>query len=103
MALTAAIRLNGLKNEHPDSVGPFSSCKVCATASSKIAPISGSPNMSLVRRSSNYSKWELLNFRDLREEARAHYRAMKGVTMYKLDGNKLNDLVCVKHPLESEA
>lgn len=102
-ALTAAMRLNGFKNEHPDSVGPFSSCKVWATASSKIAPISGSPNMSLVRRSSNYSKWELLNFRDLRDEARAHYRAMKGVTMYKLDGNKLNDLVCVKHPLESEA
>ncbi|XP_057824783.1 sialyltransferase-like protein 5 isoform X2 [Cryptomeria japonica] len=102
-ALIAAMRLSGFQNEHPDSVGPFSSCKVWATASSKNAPISGSPNMSLVRRSSNYSKWELLNFRDLRDEARAHYRTMKGVTIYKLDGNKLNDLVCVKHPLESEA
>eukprot|EP01018_Ginkgo_biloba_P015691 Gb_14233 [translate_table: standard] len=101
-AHAAAIRLKGSQNEHPDSVGPFSACKVWKTASSEIGPISGSPDMSPVRKSSDYSKWELLKLSDLRNEAREHYKTMKGVSLYKLDGNKLDDLVCVKHPLESE-
>lgn len=101
-AHTAVMRLKGFENKHPWSVGPFSACKFWATASSENGPISGSVDMSPVRRGSNYSKWELLKLVDLRKEAREHYKNMKGVTMYKLDGNKLDDLVCVKHPSQSE-
>lgn len=101
-AHTAVMRLKGFQNKHPWSVGPFSACKFWATASSENGPISGSIDMSPVRRGSNYSKWELLKLVDLRKEAREHYKNMKGVTMYKLDGNKLDDLVCVNHPSQSE-
>jgi hypothetical protein len=101
-AHAAAMRLKGFQNKHPESDGPFSACTIWAMTSSENGPISGSIGMSPVRRGSNYSKWELLKLSDLRKEAREHYKSMKGVAMYKLDGNKLDDLVCVKHPSQSE-
>ena len=64
--------------------------------------ISGSPDMSDVRKYSNYSKWEVMPFKSLRKEARDHYMQMQGVSLYKMDGNKLDDLVCVRHSLKSE-
>jgi hypothetical protein len=63
-------------------------------------PVSGSPDMSETRKKSNYKKWEVMPFRSLRKEARDHYIQMKGVSQYKMDGNKLDDLVCVRHPLK---
>ena len=64
--------------------------------------ISGSPDMSDVRKYSNYSKWEVLPFKSLSKEAQDHYIQMQGVSLYKMDGNKLDDLVCVRHSLKSE-
>lgn len=37
-----------------------------------MGPISGSPDMSHVRKNSNYSKWEVMSFENLRMEARDH-------------------------------
>ena len=58
--------------------------------------------MSDVRKYSNYSKWEVMPFKSLRKEARDHYMQMQGVSLYKMDGNKLDDIVCVRHSLKSE-
>ncbi|KAL6143041.1 hypothetical protein ACLB2K_053740 [Fragaria x ananassa] len=99
-AHAAALRL---KRGQDGDLGQFGSCKVSGTVDpDKIGPISGSTDMSDVRKSSNYSKWEVLPFESLRKEAQDHYNQMEGVSLYKMDGNKLDDLVCVRHSSKSE-
>lgn len=86
-----------------DGLGQFGNCKVWGDADPRKGPVSGSPDMSEVRKKSDYKKWEVMPFKSLRKEARDHYVQMQGVSQYKMDGNKLDDLVCVRHrPLESE-
>lgn len=92
----SAHRLRRTPLDHPDSVGPFSACKVWASAKPETGPLSGSHAMSHVRKHSNYSRWELLDVMNMRKQARDHHKALRGTTMYKLDGNKLHDLVCIK-------
>ena len=58
--------------------------------------------MSDTRKNSNYNKWEVLPFESLRREAQEHSFQMDGVSLYKMDGNKLDDLVCVRHTLPSK-
>lgn len=78
--------------------GPFDSCKVWGNMDPEnMGPVSGSPDMSDVRKSSNYSKWEVMSLESLRKEAQDHYNQMGRVSLYKMDGNKLDDLVCVRH------
>ncbi|KAL6135971.1 hypothetical protein ACLB2K_068196 [Fragaria x ananassa] len=99
-AHAAALRL---KKGQDGDLGQFGSCKVSGTVDpDKIGPISGSADMSDVRKSSNYSKWEVLPFENLRKEAQEYYNQMEGVSLYKMDGNKLDDLVCVRHSSKSE-
>ncbi|KAJ7536369.1 hypothetical protein O6H91_12G066300 [Diphasiastrum complanatum] len=95
-AVDAARKLKREPNEHPEIVGPFNACKIWATASEKEGPLSGSLKMSEERKRSNYSKWEKLKITDLRPEAQARYNALQGVRLYKIDGNKLEDLLCIK-------
>lgn len=96
-AFATVMRLKG-RARH----GPLSSCRIWAKGRPYNDPsvYSGFPNMSQLRRMSNYSKWEKLGITDLREEAQANLRALRGVSLYKLDGNKLDDLLCVTHPLD---
>lgn len=103
-AHAAALRLKrGHVNQAADS-GQFGSCKVWGNVDPENSgPISGSSDMSDVRRNSNYSKWEVMPFGSLRKEAQDHYAQMGGVSLYKMDGNRLDDLVCVRHSLKSEA
>ncbi|OMO90178.1 Glycosyl transferase, family 29 [Corchorus capsularis] len=99
-AHAAALRL---KRGAAGPLGQFGGCKVWGNAApDKSGPISGSPDMSDVRKHSNYSKWETMAFESLRKEAQDHYAQMEGVSLYKMDGNKLDDLVCVRHSSESE-
>ncbi|ONK81857.1 uncharacterized protein A4U43_C01F33580 [Asparagus officinalis] len=100
-AHAAALRLKKSSSSEANDLGPFVSCKVWGTASSS-GPISGSSDMSETRKKSNYNKWEVKPFESLRREAQEHYFQMGGVSMYKMDGNKLDDLVCVRHPMPSE-
>ncbi|KAL4362592.1 hypothetical protein GQ457_04G011560 [Hibiscus cannabinus] len=87
----------------PLAEGQFVSCKVWGNVGpDKSGPISGSSDMSDVRKRSNYSKWETMPFERLRKEAQDHYKQMEEVSMYKIDGNKLEDLVCVRHSHQSE-
>jgi len=103
-AHAAALRLKRSQTGKAGGLGQFGSCKVWGTASpDESMPISGSPDMSTVRKSSNYSKWEVMPFESLRKEAQDHYRQMQSVTLYKMDGNKLDDLVCVRHSSRSDA
>ncbi|XP_068645701.1 sialyltransferase-like protein 5 [Aristolochia californica] len=103
-AHSVALRLKRNQAGQPYEPGPFGSCKVWGTVRSEgSGPISGSPDMSEKRRNSNYSKWELLPFENLRKEAQEHYIQMGGVSLYKMDGNKLDDLVCVKHAMSKDA
>ena len=92
----------GIKREasrNPHNVGPFSACKVWAYAKNeRKSMVSGAMDMSLSRKNSNYSRWEMLNIKDLRREAQEHHAALEGTRLYKLDGNKLEDLVCIKPP-----
>ncbi|KAG6750008.1 hypothetical protein POTOM_047086 [Populus tomentosa] len=103
-AHAAALRLKrGHVNQAADS-GQFGSCKVWGNVDpDNSGPISGSSDISDVRRNSNYSKWEVMPFGSLRKEAQDHYAQMGGVSLYKMDGNRLDDLVCVRHSLKSEA
>ncbi|XP_065871055.1 sialyltransferase-like protein 1 [Euphorbia lathyris] len=94
-AHAAALRL-----KRGNGLGQFGSCKVWGSYNG--GPMSGSPDMSDVRKNSNYNKWEAMPFESLREEARDHYVQMEGVSLYKMDGNKLDDLVCVRHSSKSE-
>ncbi|KAJ8634046.1 hypothetical protein MRB53_027382 [Persea americana] len=103
-AHAAALRLKRAQAGPGDGLGQFGSCEVWSTVGSEgSGPISGSPDMGELRKKSNYSKWEILPFESLRKEAREHYIEMEGVSLYKMDGNKLDDLVCVRHPLKSSA
>lgn len=103
-AHAAALRLKrGQAGQAGEELGQFGSCKVWGNAGPDgSGPISGSPDMSTVRKSSNYSKWEVMPFGSLRKEAKDHYMQMQGVSLYKMDGNKLDDLVCVRHSLKSD-
>lgn len=100
-AHAAALRL---KRSQADGLGQFGSCKVWGNADPNgNGRVSGSSDMSIIRKNSNYSKWETMPFESLRKEAQDHYFQMEGVSLYKMDGNKLDDLVCVRHSLKSEA
>ncbi|CBI21279.3 hypothetical protein VitviT2T_022135 [Vitis vinifera] len=97
-AHAAALRLRKGQADQAGDLGQFGNCKVWGNGGPENSgPISGSPDMSDLRRNSNYSKWEAMPFESLRREARDHYFQMEGVSMYKMDGNKLDDLVCVRH------
>ena len=99
-AHAAALRL---KRGEAGNLGQFGSCKVSGNVDAdKVGPVSGSPDMSDKRKFSNYNKWEVLPFKSLRKEAQDHYIQMEGVSLYKMDGNKLDDLVCVRHSLKSD-
>ncbi|XP_078433839.1 MALE GAMETOPHYTE DEFECTIVE 2 [Wolffia australiana] len=77
---------------------PFGRCKVWGRVDpTVVGPVSGSPDMSRTRRNSNYSKWETMLLTSLRKEAQAHWAQLEGVSLYKMDGNRLDDLVCVRH------
>ncbi|KAL8108948.1 sialyltransferase-like protein 1 [Apium graveolens] len=103
-AHAAALHLKRIQEGQVDGLGQFGSCKVWGNADSNAnGHISGSSDMSVLRKNSNYSKWEVMPFNSLRREAQDHYVQMEGVSLYKMDGNKLDDLVCVKHSLISEA
>ncbi|KAF5187062.1 Sialyltransferase like protein, partial [Thalictrum thalictroides] len=96
-ARTAALHLKRSKAGEVGDLGPFGSCKVWGHADLDGVQVSGSPDMSDTRKNSNYSKWEVLPFKSLRKEAQEHFSQMGGVSLYKMDGNKLDDLVCVRH------
>ncbi|RLM58762.1 hypothetical protein C2845_PM18G10150 [Panicum miliaceum] len=100
-AHAAAFRLKKHETGQPAEQGPFSNCKVWGTVDPDYGPVSGTSDMSEVRKNSNYSKWELLPLEKLRREAQEHYIQMDGVSLYKMDGNKLDDLVCVRHQRSS--
>ncbi|CAA2978224.1 sialyltransferase 1 [Olea europaea subsp. europaea] len=101
-AHAAAVRVKKNQTGEDGDLGQFHNCKVWGNAHGS-GPTSGSPDMSDVRRNSNYSKWEVMPFEKLRKAAREHFIQMEGVSMYKMDGNKLDDLVCVRHSSKSEA
>nr|CCH47222.1 similar to sialyltransferase-like protein [Lupinus angustifolius] len=91
-AHAAALRLK--KSQPASDIGQFGNCKVWGNVEpGKSGPVSGSSDMSDIRKLSNYSKWEVMPFNSLRKEAQDHYMQMQGVTLYKMDGNKLDDLV----------
>ncbi|KAI3837962.1 hypothetical protein MKX03_037029 [Papaver bracteatum] len=101
-AHTAALHLKRSQEGQNGSLGPFGSCKIWSNVSyDNSGPISGSPDMSETRKNSNYKKWEVMPFKSLRKEAQHHHIEMRGVSLYKMDGNKLDDLVCVNHSLKS--
>lgn len=103
-AHAAALRLKRGHSDKSVALGQFGSCKVWGNVDpDSTGPISGSSDMSDARKYSNYSKWEIMPFESLGKEARDHYAQMEGVSMYKMDGNKLDDLVCVRHSGESVA
>ncbi|KAK8951455.1 hypothetical protein KSP39_PZI003207 [Platanthera zijinensis] len=98
LAQKAALSLKKIRAGQPIDVGPFTNCRVWGTASKgTTSPVSGSPHMSDLRKNSNYSKWELLPLESMRRESREHFAQIGGVSLYKMDGNKLDDLICVKH------
>ncbi|WOK92227.1 sialyltransferase-like protein 5 [Canna indica] len=101
-AHAAALRLKRQQAGQEGNLGPFVNCKVWGTVDQD-GPVSGSPDMGDTRKKSNYNKWELLRLESLRKEAQVHYAQMGGVSLYKMDGNKLDDLVCVKHTFRSES
>lgn len=53
-------------------------------------------DMSNIRQSSNYKKWEQLNITELRVEAQNHQEEVCDVTFYKTNGNKLDSLLCIE-------
>lgn len=102
-AHAAALSLKRSQAGQSGGLDQFGSCKVWGDAGPNDGPTSGSPDMSGVRKTSNYSKWEVMPFESLRKEARDHYNQMGRSSLYKMDGNKLEDLVCVRHSPKSEA
>jgi hypothetical protein len=96
-AHAAAFHLKKHETGQPDDLSPFSNCKVWGTVDPDYGPVSGTSDMSETRKNSNYSKWEKLPFKKLRKEAQEHHIQMGGVSLYKMDGNNLDDLVCVRH------
>ncbi|XP_047323937.1 sialyltransferase-like protein 1 [Impatiens glandulifera] len=102
-AQAAALQLKRSRTGQGGGIGQFGNCKVWGKVGpDDVGPISGSPDMTGARKYSNYSKWETMPFESLRKETRDHYNQMEDVSLYKMDGNKLDDLVCVKHTLRSE-
>ncbi|XP_020219603.1 sialyltransferase-like protein 5 [Cajanus cajan] len=102
-AHAAALHLRKSQTGQGGDLGQFGNCKVWGNVDpDKSGPVSRSPDMSDVRKYSNYSKWEVMPFESLRKEAQDHYNQMHGVSIYKMDGNRLDDLVCVRHSLKSE-
>lgn len=102
-AHAAAWRLRKNSADQARGSGQFGNCKVWGNVDpDKSGPISGSPDMSDIRKYSNYSKWEVMPLKSLRTEEQNHYSQMEGVSLYKMDGNKLDDLVCVRPSLKSE-
>ncbi|KAL6509133.1 purple acid phosphatase [Orobanche gracilis] len=100
-AHSAAVSLR--KNQASQDVGQFRNCKVWGNSGPYgSGPVSGSSDMSEFRKNSNYSKWEVMSFEKLSKAARDHFSQMEGVSLYKMDGNKLDDLVCVRHSLKSQ-
>ncbi|KAK8965954.1 hypothetical protein KSP40_PGU009734 [Platanthera guangdongensis] len=98
LAQKAALSLKKIRAGQPIDVGPFTNCRVWGSVSKgTTSPVSGSPHMSDLRKNSNYSKWELLPLESMRRESQEHFAQIGGVSLYKMDGNKLDDLVCVKH------
>eukprot|EP00246_Nothoceros_aenigmaticus_P008780 TRINITY_DN2382_c0_g1_i1.p1 TRINITY_DN2382_c0_g1~~TRINITY_DN2382_c0_g1_i1.p1 ORF type:complete len:118 (+),score=8.99 TRINITY_DN2382_c0_g1_i1:136-489(+) len=88
-----------MRRKGRSSLGPLSSCRIWADDSLRSGQLrlSGSPDMSKRRRTSDYSRWGKLSTEDLRAEALAHLLALQGISSYNLDAIKLNDLLCVKH------
>ncbi|XP_024394904.1 sialyltransferase-like protein 5 isoform X2 [Physcomitrium patens] len=93
-ARVAAFQLKRIRQS--DEPGPFSACGVWAAAT-KTEPFTGASDMSTIRRTSNYKKWELLRITDLRNQAQKYQIDVGGVSFYKIDGNKLDSLLCVRH------
>lgn len=60
--------------------------------------LAGAVDMSEKRRGSNYSRWEQIGLTEMRYEAQLHQELVGGVTFYKIDGNKLDRLLCVEQP-----
>ncbi|KZV27539.1 CMP-N-acetylneuraminate-beta-galactosamide-alpha-2, 3-sialyltransferase 1 [Dorcoceras hygrometricum] len=84
------------------SMGQFRNCKVWGDAGPYgRGPVSGSADMSDTRRNSNYSKWETMEFTELRKAAQDQLIQMGNVSLYKMDGNKLDDLVCYLRMIEN--
>ena len=55
----AALRLKRSQNGQVGGLGQFGSCKVWGNVGPDgSGPISGSPDMSILRKNSNYCKWE---------------------------------------------
>ncbi|KAM0864038.1 hypothetical protein ACQ4PT_044194 [Festuca glaucescens] len=100
-AHAAAFRLKKHETGQAGELGPFSNCKVWGTVDPDYGPVSGTSDMSETRKNSNYSKWELLPLESLRNEAQEHHVQMGGISLYKLDGNTADDLVCVRHERSS--
>ncbi|KAJ8436081.1 hypothetical protein Cgig2_000983 [Carnegiea gigantea] len=97
-AHAAAVRLKQGESGRGGDVGQFRNCKFWGEKGADYnGPISGSLDMGETRKNSNYSKWELMPFERLRKEAQEYYKQMEGVSLYKMDGNKLDDLVCIRH------
>ncbi|XP_075520233.1 sialyltransferase-like protein 1 [Primulina tabacum] len=99
-AHSAAVCLKKKNQDCQDggSMGQFRNCEVWGDAVAYgRGPASGSADMSDTRRNSNYSKWETMQFTDLRNAAQDQLIQMGNVSLYKMDGNKLDDLVCVRH------
>lgn len=100
----AALRIKRNQDGEATGLGQFGSCKEWNTVNEKSqTQISGSSDMSITRINSNYKKWEIMPFENLRKEARDHNYQMEGVSLYKMDGNKLDDLVCIKHTPTSKS
>ncbi|KAG0570249.1 hypothetical protein KC19_6G147700 [Ceratodon purpureus] len=93
-ARAAAFQLKKLPAEA--ELNPYAACGLWATARKIAGPISGAPNMTSIRRNSNYSRWEQLRVTDLRSQAQQHHAQVCGVSFYKIDGNKLDSLLCVR-------
>lgn len=101
-AHAAAVPLKPGESGRGGDVGQFRNCKFWGEKGTDYnGPISGSSDMGETRKNSNYSKWELMPFERLRKEAQEYYKQMEGVSLYKMDGNKLDDLVCIRHALKS--
>lgn len=97
-AHSAAVRLQKNQDDQKSDLGQFRNCKVWGNAGPYgSGPVSGTPGMSDLRKNSNYRKWEVMPLEKLSKGAQDHYDQMEGVSLYKMDGNRLDDLVCVKH------
>ncbi|KAL1558864.1 purple acid phosphatase [Salvia divinorum] len=102
-AHSAAVRLKNSQSDQSSNMAQFRNCKVWGNSGAYgSGPVSGSPDMSGARKNSKYNKWEVMPYKKLRKAARDQYTQMERVSMYKMDGNKLDDLVCVRHSLKPQ-